>query len=650
MQQEPLLKQASFANNFWSKNKSGMVQLLDYIKSTHDDLDIVYSIYTQRANLEKEFGEKLLALSNAQELDAPAEDGVAGAYQAIAMELKKTAESHIDLSNKLKDQVASELETKLLEYRALFDKWNKTLQQLYDERQEKTIELLRVRSQYLKEHDLAKGQSNPSLDKLKEQYKAMVADVDYLSQEWIDAWTEACETMEAMEEDRVELIKYNIWEYANLASARLLIQDEWCEVIRKQLEKCSAEEEIEKCISSYGTGSAIPTTNEYVGEVMKELKKKQPKPIEERDKGRMTEGTIRHKVSDNMGSTASRGQIKRKPLNKSLMGQVSQHHHQQEHTVPEDTATKEKPKSIEAILSSIDAQKNNSANRDFHRRQPSEYKPDTGSIPTRRGQRTIKEVVDAPEQPPKSPRPTAQVIQPEDHSGSSKIIVQQQQQSLNQQSQQQQQQQQHHQHHHQQPSNQHHAFPPTAQYQPYAPATQQQYTSIDQRSPMMQPQRSPMMQPQRSPMMQPQRSPMMQPVAMQAPISPMMQPQRSSMIAPQASPMMQPYQRSIPPPITIPNYMAPSPQPSPAMAYSSSPILRWPTNYIDGRPVIAWARSKYDYAPTDATEIPLTKHCLVGVLESDLSEESWWIGAVWDEYRQTWSNAGSVPGNFMEKL
>lgn len=50
MQQEPLLKQASFANNFWSKNKSGMVQLLDYIKSTHDDLDIVYSIYTQRYN------------------------------------------------------------------------------------------------------------------------------------------------------------------------------------------------------------------------------------------------------------------------------------------------------------------------------------------------------------------------------------------------------------------------------------------------------------------------------------------------------------------------------------------------------------------------------------------------------------------------
>ena len=38
--------------------------------------------------------------------------------------------------------------------------------------------------------------------------------------------------MEAMEEDRVELIKSNVWEYANLASATLLVQDEVCKYIQ----------------------------------------------------------------------------------------------------------------------------------------------------------------------------------------------------------------------------------------------------------------------------------------------------------------------------------------------------------------------------------------------------------------------------------
>lgn len=574
-----------------------MIQLLDYIKSTHDDLDIVYSIYKKRADLENEFGEKLLALSTAQELDEPSEQGVAGAYQAIAMELKKTAESHLDLSRKLKKEVSDELEAKLEEYRKLFEKWDKTLNQIYEERQKKTMELLKIRSHYLKEHDALKGQSNTNTKKLKEQYKTIVTEVDELSQEWVESWTEACETMQAMEEDRVEFIKYNVWEYANLSSARLLIQDEWCEVIRTQLEKCSAEEEIEKCISSYGTGSKAPTTNEYVGEVMKDLKKKQ-EPEE-----RMIGGTIRNKISDNMGSTASRGQIKRKPLNRSLMSKTPEkpREHKEE---PKPTETEPK-KSLEAILSLQEAQKN----KDFHRRQPSEYKPDTGSLPTRRA-RTVNDVSSAP----KSPRPTPQTI-PEDRN-----VMQ--------------------------PSN----FP-QQHFQPYN--TQPQYATMDQRSPMMQPQRSPMMQPQKSPMMQPQRSPMMQhspmaqPMMMQAPISPMMQPQRSPSMTHQASP--QSY-TSIPPPITIPNYIAPSPQPSPSMMYSASPVMPWPTHYIDGRPILSWARSKYDYKPTDPTEIPLTKNCLVGALESDLSQESWWTGAVWDEYHQTWSQAGSLPGNFMVKL
>lgn len=358
----------------------------------------------------------------------------------------------------------------------------------------------------------------------------------------------------------------------------------WCEVIRTQLEKCSAEEEIEKCISNYGTGSKIPSmkmdfffafyyklficphfflaTNEYVGEVMKEFKRKQSAQQALEDKNQMMEGTIRYKISDNMGSTASRGQIKRKPLNKSLIEKATINQQIKEQKELDDIpTTKEKPKSIEAVLNSLESQKG-TKDRDFHRRQPSEYKPDTGSLPVRRGQRTLQQIIDAPEQAPKSPRPISQIIQNEDYNNNSKAMIQQQQQPLN------------------QPSN----FSQQPHFQPYNPQSQQQYAAVDQRSPMMQPQRSPMMQPQHSPMIQPQA------MMMQVPVSPMMQPHRSPIMAPQGSPNMQPYQRSIPPPITIPNYVAPSPQPSPAVMYGSSPIVRWPTTFIDGRPIISWGK------------------------------------------------------------
>lgn len=42
------LNDVSFASSFWSKDKTGMTQLLDYMKSTHDDLGTIFKIYTQR--------------------------------------------------------------------------------------------------------------------------------------------------------------------------------------------------------------------------------------------------------------------------------------------------------------------------------------------------------------------------------------------------------------------------------------------------------------------------------------------------------------------------------------------------------------------------------------------------------------------------
>lgn len=103
-----------------------------------------------RSKLEQEFGEKLLSLSSIQETDeADKKQDVPAAYQAITLELQKTANSHLELSQKLSSKVASEIEQKLEEYKLLLEKWTKTLDELYNERQEKTIELLKVGGQLI---------------------------------------------------------------------------------------------------------------------------------------------------------------------------------------------------------------------------------------------------------------------------------------------------------------------------------------------------------------------------------------------------------------------------------------------------------------------------------------------------------------------
>jgi hypothetical protein len=371
---------------------------------------------------------------------------------------------------------------------------------------------------------------------------------------------------------------------------------------------------------------------------------------------------IRNKVSDNMGSTATRGQIKRKPLNKSLMEQVTNEmamarqrdaEHQQavENSVKKSNRSHRKTNSngsLDSLLKTFEGGEAPKAAPSHpiaavseeakSRRQPSEYKPDTGSIPVRRGiennaamNRVLQEInpIEPSAQqkqqdpllthqvaPPKSPRPPPQQIvgevQPVEgtdpyqhlqHYSTSPSITPSStppehnsyinQQYLT----------------NQNYPNQHMGPPPNA-------PQHQQYMMQPQRSPMMQPQVSPMMQPQRSPMMQPQRSPMMQPQ-----VSPLMQPQRSPMMTPMLhSPMIQPQQQqqlqqrgaTLPPPITIPasNYMASSPQPSPAISYSNlGPVspggilpppqypaipqqqaLPRPALYSDGRPIQFWGK------------------------------------------------------------
>ncbi|KAI9353163.1 hypothetical protein BD770DRAFT_445439 [Pilaira anomala] len=847
--------QGSFTNSFWSRDKSGMNQLLDYMKSTHDDLDIIYTMYTERSKLEQEFGEKLLLLSSVQEIDEGQleKGGVPAAYHTISMELKKTASSHIELSKQMNDQVIHEFQVKLEEYKVLLEKWTNTLNELYSERQEKTVDLLKIRAKYLKEHEASNGQATSTMDKLKSQYKALVVEVDELSQEWNSIWKDACEVMEAMEEDRIEFLKSNVWEYANLASARLLLEDEWCETIRKQLEKCSAEEEIERCITIYGTGSKIPTTNDYVAEQMREQKKKnaeqrsnapkpptkparhqdsklkyqqeppeprsrsqqkssraqvdtpstqeasstsplppphpksrtaqeaplsssstssaQPKsrnkelsqsrpqilsrhssqastiskkdaPKSQQQRKASTEeeeeyekiinqqqqqhtedkpvqkeedlNQIRHKISDNIGSTAARGPIKRKPLNKSLMDQVSTQMAMARQQPPPQKEDEMTPvplqrtnsngslesllKTFEVVAKPVTPPPNAPVSEEARsRRQPSEYKPDTGSVPTRRGMNsnvvgrgvvaqetsdTLSNIPSNPTHPvaaPKSPRPPAQQIQndvqknnhmanghnnmqstqsmmnetmynthnqQQQHMGQPHYMSQQ---GMNQPQHQQHQQQQHHMN--QQHMNQQHMGQPHMNQQ-----------GQPQRSPMMQPQRSPMMQAQRSPMMQPQRSPMMQP-------------QRSPMMAPMHSPMIQSNQLhqqygtqrgGIPPPISIPttNYgVTPQPSPGviytnggvspggilppPAVPYQAPPAVARPTHYSDGKPILFWARAKYNYTASDVGEVSFSANTLIGMLEADMTHESWWVGAIWDEYRLSWSVAGSIPSNFM---
>ncbi|KAI8343222.1 hypothetical protein BC941DRAFT_89355 [Chlamydoabsidia padenii] len=96
------------SDHFWSCDLKGMNQLMDHIINTYDELNQLHNIYVKRAELEHAFGQQLETLaedSSTQENDK----GVTGAIHVVQQELVKAAQSHLDFSKRLQQNVAVEM-------------------------------------------------------------------------------------------------------------------------------------------------------------------------------------------------------------------------------------------------------------------------------------------------------------------------------------------------------------------------------------------------------------------------------------------------------------------------------------------------------------------------------------------------------------
>jgi hypothetical protein len=99
-------------------------------------------IFIYRAQLEYEYSRSLLDLAS------PFADTQKKVYHTLHLELKQTSLSHLELSNLLQSDVAFHLRNKLDEYELLLEKWRMTLEALYNEREQLTLKLLKVKPIY----------------------------------------------------------------------------------------------------------------------------------------------------------------------------------------------------------------------------------------------------------------------------------------------------------------------------------------------------------------------------------------------------------------------------------------------------------------------------------------------------------------------
>ncbi|KAI9206473.1 uncharacterized protein BJ171DRAFT_497978 [Polychytrium aggregatum] len=291
MSQKPLSRvttiqrRKNFANSFWGEDDRGLEVLIGRLRQAKHICEDVASMLRERASIEEEYGRRLSKLAK---LFNPREEiGTLGAALSVCREeLESTARSHMNLATDIRATLEKPLVDFIASQSAIRKNHNKTCEadlksktnqkalvlknkQRYEDRCQEVanLQLLAERQGVLpKEAEKVRAKLEKAQSQQKSsdsEYKSSVEKLHDISRKWEDNYRKAGVECQKLEEDRMDFLRTNLWNYANMVSTVCVTDDESCERIRQSLEQCDIEYDIAKFIESNETGSEIPVPLQY---------------------------------------------------------------------------------------------------------------------------------------------------------------------------------------------------------------------------------------------------------------------------------------------------------------------------------------------------------------------------------------------------
>ncbi|KAJ1920856.1 formin-binding protein [Mycoemilia scoparia] len=329
---------ARFSENFWSDDDRGVEVVMKKMQSAKQTLTDIHRLFASRAQLEEEYGKKLLKLSRAG-LGSEELGTTLDALHTVRSELEESAGAHLKLGKQFREELAQPLykfiekqRQKRKQQQAIIQKTTRDksalrsqlikIREKKDAEVSKRIELERL---VISMQEMVDPKLRQKLEKAQalsrnaeNEYKETQRKLIESDHQWFSVWQSACDVFQILEEERIEYMKTALWEYANIISGVCVTDDASMEKIRQELEKVDVDTDIEKYIQKFRTGS--------------------PSKEQEELKTPNTDGENEH-----MSSLESSGRVassKGAPVSSSMSRPVDQENHYNMAAVPPNTVRK----------------------------------------------------------------------------------------------------------------------------------------------------------------------------------------------------------------------------------------------------------------------------------------------------------------------
>ncbi|XP_045706370.1 proline-serine-threonine phosphatase-interacting protein 2 [Phyllostomus hastatus] len=279
-----------FKGNFWSPDilsTAGYDNIIQHLNNGRKNCKEFEDFLKERASIEEKYGKDLLNLSRKKPCGQSEINTLKQALEVFKQKVESVAQCHIQLAQTLREE-ARKIEEFRERQKLQRKKTEVVMEAVHKQRSlqfKKTMDAKKNYEQKCRDKDDAEqavhrsanlvnpkqqeklfvklASAKTALEDSDKTYMIQVNTLDKIREEWQSEHIKACEVFEAQEYERINFFRNSLWSHMNHLSKQCVTSDDMYEQVRKSLEMCSIEKDIEYFVTQRKTGQTPPAPIMY---------------------------------------------------------------------------------------------------------------------------------------------------------------------------------------------------------------------------------------------------------------------------------------------------------------------------------------------------------------------------------------------------